>query len=122
MLGAIEFRGTTEPKEVEKWIRTLEKLFRVMQCLEERKVDLTVLLLQEDAEDWWILEEGLIGKTSRRFSIGCAGMGIRNKSVMIVVEDMNELEGERASLAVDVARRGITRVNVKTSLEKMKKN
>ena len=37
--------------------RTLEKLFRVMQCLEERKVDLTVLLLQEDAEDWWILEE-----------------------------------------------------------------
>ncbi|KAA0056429.1 hypothetical protein E5676_scaffold120G002250 [Cucumis melo var. makuwa] len=30
-LGATEFIGTIKPKEAEKWIRTLEKCFRVMQ-------------------------------------------------------------------------------------------
>ena len=56
-LGATEFIGTIKPKEAEKWIRTLKKCFRVMQCLEQRKIDLAVFLLQEDIEDWWILEE-----------------------------------------------------------------
>ena len=40
-LEATEFSGTIEPK-AEKWLKTLEKCFRVMQCLEEGKVDLAV--------------------------------------------------------------------------------
>lgn len=31
-LGAKEFSGIVEPKQAEKWLRTLEKCFRVMQC------------------------------------------------------------------------------------------
>ncbi|KAA0056013.1 hypothetical protein E5676_scaffold225G00320 [Cucumis melo var. makuwa] len=61
-LRAIEFVGTTELKEAEKWLRTLEKYFLVMQCLKVRKVDLAVFLLQEEAEDWWTLEENRRGR------------------------------------------------------------
>lgn len=49
VFGATEFVGTIEPKDIEKWIKTLEKCFRVMQCSKERKLDLAMFLLQEDA-------------------------------------------------------------------------
>ena len=50
-LGATEFTGTTKPEEFEKWIRTLEKCFRVMQCPQDIKEVLAVFLLQRD-KDW----------------------------------------------------------------------
>lgn len=36
---------------------TLDKCFHIMQCPEERKVDLAVFSLQGEVEDWWTLEE-----------------------------------------------------------------
>ncbi|KAA0066608.1 A-kinase anchor protein 12 [Cucumis melo var. makuwa] len=51
-LGTTEFTGTTEPREADKRIKTLEKCFRVTQCSQERKVDLAMFLLQEYKEDW----------------------------------------------------------------------
>ena len=46
-LGATKLVGTTQPKEAEKWIRTLKKCSKVMQCPKERKVNLDVFLLQK---------------------------------------------------------------------------
>ncbi|KGN61535.1 hypothetical protein Csa_006696 [Cucumis sativus] len=63
-LGATEFNGIENHEEAEKWIRTLEKCFRVMQCPKERRVNLAVFLLLERAEDWWILEENRRGIVS----------------------------------------------------------
>ena len=52
VVGVKEFSGIVEAKWVEKWLKTLEKYFSVMQCPEERKIDLTVFLLKEGAKDW----------------------------------------------------------------------
>lgn len=43
-LAAQEFTEKIELEQAEKWIRTLEKSFRVVQCAEESKVEFTVLL------------------------------------------------------------------------------
>lgn len=51
VLGATEFSGTTRSEEAEKWPRTLQKCFCVMQCPEEKKVDLVVFFLQEEAKE-----------------------------------------------------------------------
>lgn len=44
-LGATKFTGTSVPEQAKKWIRTLEKCFRFMQYLEERKVELIVFFI-----------------------------------------------------------------------------
>ena len=54
-LGAQEFQGTTDPTEVEEWIRTLERTFGVMECPEERKVSIASFLLRGKALNWWNL-------------------------------------------------------------------
>ncbi|KAA0036813.1 DNA/RNA polymerases superfamily protein [Cucumis melo var. makuwa] len=56
-LGATTFAGTTNPTDVEAWLTLIEKCFRVTRYLEDRKVELAAFLLQNDAEDWWRMEE-----------------------------------------------------------------
>lgn len=51
-LGATTFAGTTNLVDTEVWNR-LEKCFRVMRCLEDRKVELATFLLEKRAENWW---------------------------------------------------------------------
>ena len=48
-LGAQEFRGTTDPTMVEEWLRDLERILDVMDCLEERKVSIASFLLKGQA-------------------------------------------------------------------------
>ena len=38
---------------VEKWLQSLEKIFRVMRCAEEDKVVLATYKLVGEAEHWW---------------------------------------------------------------------
>ncbi|KGN64939.1 hypothetical protein Csa_022824 [Cucumis sativus] len=49
--GDKEFSRTVELEQANKWLRALEKCFRVLQCLEERKIDLAAFLLHRKAED-----------------------------------------------------------------------
>ena len=45
-LRAQEFRGTINPIEVEKWLKNLERTFRVMDYPKERKVSIASFLLR----------------------------------------------------------------------------
>ena len=47
------FKGEGKPNKVEGWIREMEKIFRVIQCSEEDKVNLASYMLQDQADDWW---------------------------------------------------------------------
>ncbi|KAA0047616.1 uncharacterized protein E5676_scaffold648G00470 [Cucumis melo var. makuwa] len=56
-LGATTFAGTTNLADAEAWLTLIEKCFKVMRCLEDRKVELVVFLLKNGTEDWWRLTE-----------------------------------------------------------------
>ncbi|KAA0063973.1 uncharacterized protein E5676_scaffold1415G00310 [Cucumis melo var. makuwa] len=56
-LGVATFAGTTNPADAEAWLNLIEKCFRVMRCLEDRKVELAAFLLQNGAKYWWRMEE-----------------------------------------------------------------
>ena len=44
-LRAQEFRGTTDPIKVEEWIKNTKRIFGVMECSDERKVNIASFLL-----------------------------------------------------------------------------
>ena len=47
------FKGGFDPEGAQRWIREIEKNFRVVQCEEAEKVTFTTYNLVEEAEDWW---------------------------------------------------------------------
>jgi hypothetical protein len=51
------FRGTEEPIEAERWINQMQKIFRIIKCRDEEKVDLATFMLEGDAYDWWDVEQ-----------------------------------------------------------------
>ena len=52
-MGAIDFYGTTDPTEVETWLKRTERVLGMMRCTLEDQFDFAVSLLQGDAYDWW---------------------------------------------------------------------
>ena len=52
-LEAQEFRGTTDPVPAEDWIKRIERVFEVIECLEKRKVNIATFLLEGRALNYW---------------------------------------------------------------------
>ena len=52
-MGAIDFQGTTDLMEAERWLRETERIFLHMQYSPKEKLDYVVSLLRGDAYDWW---------------------------------------------------------------------
>ena len=50
-MGATHFLGSADPSVADIWLRRLEKVFNVMRCSDEKKLDFAVYLLKEDAEN-----------------------------------------------------------------------
>jgi hypothetical protein len=51
------FKGTEEPIEADRWINQMQKIFRIIRCREEEKVELATFMLEGDAYDWWEVEQ-----------------------------------------------------------------
>ncbi|XP_058757900.1 uncharacterized protein LOC131631138 [Vicia villosa] len=47
------FEGTHDPDAAQKWLKSIEKIFRVMGCNEAQKVQFSTHMLDGEAEDWW---------------------------------------------------------------------
>lgn len=48
------FNGTSEdPTVAEMWVLSMENIFRLMNCPDDRKVSFASFMLQGDAELWW---------------------------------------------------------------------
>ena len=52
-LQPLKFRGTTNPSELDEWMRQLDKIFKTMMCLEEHKVGLATHLFTGEADHRW---------------------------------------------------------------------
>jgi len=48
------FRGRYDPDGAQKWLKEVERIFRVMQCSEAHKVRFGTHMLAEEADDWWV--------------------------------------------------------------------
>ncbi|KAJ8619853.1 hypothetical protein MRB53_028382 [Persea americana] len=57
------FSGTTDPIVAETWLREIEKVFKVMKCVEADKVRLATYKIKGTAEHWWEFEEEALRKT-----------------------------------------------------------
>ncbi|XP_019172807.1 PREDICTED: uncharacterized protein LOC109168222 [Ipomoea nil] len=50
------FLGQEDSEVLESWIRTFDKLFDVVGCPEDQRVEATVYYLQGEADHWWVME------------------------------------------------------------------
>lgn len=46
------FKGRYDPDGAQKWLKEVERIFRVMQCSEVQKVRFGTHMLAEAADDW----------------------------------------------------------------------
>ena len=60
-LNPPSFKGATEPAAAEAWVWKLEKMFKILKCTDQQKVELAVYMLEGEADDWWNdAQEGLL--------------------------------------------------------------
>src|ERR1044072_6822594 len=48
------FKGTHDPKGGQRWLKEIERIFRVINCAEELKVRYGTHMLEEEDDDWWV--------------------------------------------------------------------
>jgi len=48
------FKGRYDPDGAQKWLKEVDRIFRVMQCSEAQKVRFGTHMLAEEADDWWV--------------------------------------------------------------------
>ncbi|XP_058733273.1 uncharacterized protein LOC131604876 [Vicia villosa] len=48
------FKGTYDPKGAQKWLKEIERIFRVIVCAENLNVRYNTYMLSEEADDWWV--------------------------------------------------------------------
>ena len=47
------FNGQQDPSFVEKWIRSLERIFKLLNCTDAQRVDCAEYQLEDAADHWW---------------------------------------------------------------------
>ena len=52
-LGPPEFLGKPDPLKAEAWIKHVEKIFDVLKCQDEQKVQFASFMLRGEADHWW---------------------------------------------------------------------
>ncbi|XP_057532971.1 uncharacterized protein LOC130810864 [Amaranthus tricolor] len=63
------FNGKGEPSELELWLREFDKLFDVVECPEELKVNQAAFYLVGEADHWWANSRyGLLEQTNGVFN------------------------------------------------------
>ena len=48
------FKGAHDPEGAQKWLKEIERIFRVIDCAEGLKVRYGTHMLAEEADDWWV--------------------------------------------------------------------
>src|SRR3954469_14875221 len=48
------FKGTHDPEGAQKWLKEIERIFRVIDCTKNLKVRFGTHMLSEEADDWWM--------------------------------------------------------------------
>ena len=49
------FDGINDPLVAESWVKSMEKMFRVLPCMDEQKVAFATFTFLGEAYEWWLL-------------------------------------------------------------------
>ena len=60
--GAYDFHGTLDPRQADKWVKTVEKAFNTLQLSNVEKVSNVYGLIFEKADDWLTRIRNLYGE------------------------------------------------------------
>ena len=47
------FRGIFDPDKADEWIKAIEKVFSILDCIDRQKVAFATYMLEVDVEFWW---------------------------------------------------------------------
>ena len=47
------FRGAFDPDKADEWVKAMEKIFSVLDCMDHQKVTFATYMLKAYAEFWW---------------------------------------------------------------------
>ena len=47
------FRGVFNPDKAKEWVKTMEKVFSILTCIDHQQVAFATYKLEVDAEFWW---------------------------------------------------------------------
>ncbi|CAL1405461.1 unnamed protein product [Linum trigynum] len=64
-MGAELFKGAIDPKYALDWIKEIERIFNLLECPDEARVEYMYYLLRSDAYDWWLTVPGAQDRTIR---------------------------------------------------------
>ncbi|CAI0472810.1 unnamed protein product, partial [Linum tenue] len=64
-MGAEFFKGAIDPKDALDWIKEMERIFNLLECPDEARVEYMYYLLRSDAYDWWLTVPGAQDRTIR---------------------------------------------------------
>ncbi|KAI5436984.1 hypothetical protein KIW84_023199 [Lathyrus oleraceus] len=80
------FKGAYDPDGAQKWLKEIERIFRVTECADNQKVRFGTHMLSEEADDWWVATRTEL-ETAGNAEITWAG----NKSVTEYAAKFTEL-------------------------------
>ena len=66
--GARVFTHASEPMEALSWLEETEKMFRIVNCPEERKVAIATQFLEREAWHWWLDVSRRVGDAAQQMS------------------------------------------------------
>ena len=61
--GAYDFQGTLDPGKADKWVKTIDKAFTILQLSDEEKVKNVYGLMFDKADEWLTRIKNLYGET-----------------------------------------------------------
>jgi len=84
------YDGSYDPVVLEEWIKGMEKIFTVVEVLEEKKVDIGTYYLTNEADIWWTtVKDKLVGP---EFTLNKFLSELRAKSYPVMVQRQKENE------------------------------
>src|SRR3954470_4596918 len=54
------FKGTHDPEGAQKWLKEIERIFRVIDYAKNLKVRYGTHMLSEEADDWWLVTRAVL--------------------------------------------------------------
>jgi hypothetical protein len=65
-----KFNGEHNPDKADLWIEEIEKIFEMLHCTDEKKVEYATFLLRKEAESWWRGEKKIMENNHEELNWG----------------------------------------------------
>ncbi|GLT87336.1 hypothetical protein SLE2022_054240 [Rubroshorea leprosula] len=86
------FKGVPNLDVAESWVKKLEKMFKLLKCIDGQKVELAVFTLKGEADDWWTFAQDGFSKKGEKVTWDKLVQAFYRKYFSEAVMERKELE------------------------------